>query len=143
MRRGDWPAQQPGEKSTVAWLVTLVRAGYGVGLVAAPGLLIGLTGQVPGRRACAVARVLGVRHLVQAGLTATAVEVAPGNSVPLVCGAAVDLVHAGSMFALGAVDSRVRRAALTDTAVEMTLAAVGAWAGAVTFISAVRFGTPE
>ncbi|HEY3894596.1 MAG TPA: hypothetical protein VGL88_04420 [Pseudonocardiaceae bacterium] len=66
---GDWHSQQPGKRSTMAWLVTLTRAGYGMGLVAVPGPLIGLTGQVPGRRACAVARVLGVRHLVQAGIT--------------------------------------------------------------------------
>ena len=59
-----------GKKTTVAWLVTLGRAGYGVALVAVPGLLIGLTGQRPGGRACGVARVLGVRHLVQAGVTA-------------------------------------------------------------------------
>jgi hypothetical protein len=32
-----------GKKSTVAWLVTLARTGYGVGLVAAPGLRTVLT----------------------------------------------------------------------------------------------------
>jgi hypothetical protein len=128
MRRGDWPAQQPGEKSTVAWLVSLVRAGYGVALVSVPGLLIGLTGQVPGRRACGVARVLGVRHLAQAALTVAAQRGEPDNPVVLGGGAGVDLLHAASMVALGVVDGRLRRAALTDAAVETGFAAAGAWA---------------
>ncbi len=72
--------------STGAWAVTLARAGYGVALVCAPQALIKLTGDPvtgqpagasrarPSRRACGVARVLGVRHLVQAGLTAAALR---------------------------------------------------------------------
>ncbi len=117
-----------GAKTTVAWLVTLGRAGYGVALVAVPGLLIGLTGQRPGRRACGVARVLGVRHLVQAGVTAASQLSDPGGSVVLGGGAAVDLLHATSMVALGGADKRVRRAALTDASVETALAAIGTWA---------------
>lgn len=119
-----------GKKATVAWLVTLGRAGYGVALVAVPGLLIGLTGQRPGGRACGVARVLGVRHLVQAGVTAAAQLSDPGGSVVLGGGAAVDLLHATSMVALGAVDPHARRAALSDAAVETTLAMIGAAAAA-------------
>jgi hypothetical protein len=119
-----------GVKTTVGWLVTLGRAGYGVALIGAPGLLIGLTGQRPDGRACGVARVLGVRHLVQAGVTAASQLGDPGGSVVLGGGAAVDLLHAGSMVALGAADSRVRRAALSDAAVETALAAVGAWTAA-------------
>lgn len=119
-----------GKKATVAWLVTLGRAGYGVALVAVPGLLIGLTGQRPGGRACGVARVLGVRHLVQAGVTAASQLSDPGGSVVLGGGAAVDLLHATSMVALGAVDPHARRAALSDAAVETTLAMIGAAAAA-------------
>ena len=119
-----------GKKATVAWLVTLGRAGYGVALVAVPGLLIGLTGQRPGARACGVARVLGVRHLAQAGITAASQLSDPGGSVVLGGGAAVDLLHATSMVALGAVDPHARRAALSDAAVETTLAMIGAAAAA-------------
>ena len=75
-----------------------------------------------------MARLLGVRHLVQAGLTVVAQRADPGNSVLLGGGAAVDLLHAASMLALGAVDDAVRRTALTDAAVETALAAAGAWA---------------
>ena len=119
-----------GFETTVAWLVTLGRAGYGVALIGAPGLLIGLTGQKPEPRACAVARVLGARHLIQAGVTAANQCADPGGSVVLGGGAAVDLLHATSMVALGAADSHVRRAALSDAAVETTLAMIGAAAAA-------------
>jgi hypothetical protein len=119
-----------GVKTTVAWLVTLGRAGYGVALIGVPGLLIGLTGQKPGRRACAVARVLGARHLIQAGVTAVSQLTDPGGSVVLGGGAAVDVLHATSMVVLGGVDPHVRRAALSDAAVETALAMAGAVAAA-------------
>ncbi len=125
------PSNQ-GVKTTVAWLVTLGRAGYGVALVGVPGLLIGLTGERPGGRACGVARVLGVRHLVQAGVTAVTLLTDPGGSVVLGGGAAVDLLHATSMVVLGAVDPHARRATLSDAAVETTLAMAGAVAAATT-----------
>ncbi len=117
-------------------------------LVCAPGLLIRLTagpGAVAGRprrpagadaqreaaagsRARVVARVLGARHLAQAALTAAGQRADPGSPVPLGGGAAVDLLHAASMLALGAMDRRVRRTTFTDAAVETALAAAGAWA---------------
>jgi hypothetical protein len=125
LRRSDL-----GVKTTVAWLVTLARAGYGVALIGAPGLLIGLTGERPGQRACGVARVLGLRHLVQAGITAASQFGDPGGSVVLGGGAAVDVLHAVSMVVLGAVDPQVRRATFSDAAVETALAAVGAVAAA-------------
>ena len=127
MKPGGWHSQQPGPRgTTVAWLVTLARAGYGVALVMVPGLLIGLTGERPGRRGCGVARVLGVRHLAQAVLTVAALQSDGGESAALGGGVAVDLLHASSMVALGAVDGRVRRVTLTDAAVEMALAMGGA-----------------
>jgi len=79
-----------------------------------------------------VARVLGVRHLAQAGVTAAVQLTDPGSALVLSGGAAVDLVHATSMVALGAVDSHVRRATLTDAAVETTLAMGGAVAAVTT-----------
>ena len=123
--------------STGAWAVTLARAGYGVALLCAPQALIKLTGDPvtgqpaeaaqprPSRRACGVARVLGVRHLVQAGTTAMALRAEPGSPVPLGLGAAVDVLHASSMVGLALVDRGARRVALADTGVELALAAAG------------------
>ena len=120
------------KKSTVAWLITLARAGYGMALISVPGLLIGLTGQKPGRRACTVARVLGARHVIQAGVTAASQLGDPGGSVVLGGGVAVDVLHATSMVVLGAADVRARRVVLNDAVVEMGFAAAGAWAARAT-----------
>ena len=80
-------------------LVPLARAGYGAALLCAPGPMIGVvTGQPPSRRARRVARVLGVRHLAQAAITA----LNPGPEV-VALGVIVDLLHAASMFAFAAV----------------------------------------
>jgi hypothetical protein len=124
--------------STGAWVVTLARAGYGMALVVAPQALIRLTGDPvtgqpagssrarPSRRACGVARVLGARHLIQAGLTAVALRAAePDPSLPLGLGAAVDVLHATTMAGLAAVDRGARRMALADTGVEVMLATAG------------------
>jgi hypothetical protein len=124
-------------KSTGAWAITLVRAGYGVALLCAPGALIKMTGDPvtgqpggasrarPSRRACGVARVLGVRHLVQAGLTAAALRAQPGSPYPLAGGAAVDALHATTMVGLALVDRGARRVALADTGVELAFATAG------------------
>jgi hypothetical protein len=124
--------------SAGAWAITLARAGYGVGLLCAPQALIKLTGDPvtgqpagaspvrPSRRACAVARVLGVRHLMQAGLTAAAVRAEQGSPVPLALGAGVDVLHASTMVGLALVDRGARRVALADTGIELALAAAGA-----------------
>ena len=103
--------------STGAWVVALARAGYGVALLVAPQALIKLTGDPvtgqpagasrarPSRRACGVARVLGARHLMQAGLTAVALRAGPGRSYyALAGGAAVDALHATTMVGLALVD---------------------------------------
>ena len=116
--------------STGAWALTLVRGGYGAVLVCAPGLLIALTGDPAPRRAGAVARLLGVRHLVQAGLTVAALRAEPGSPVPLALGAAVDVLHASSMVGLALVDRGARRVALADTGIEVSLAAAGALSAA-------------
>jgi hypothetical protein len=123
--------------STAAWVLTLARAGYGVALACAPQALITLTGdpvtgQPPGgrarpsRRACAVARVLGARHLIQAGLTAAALRAGRGNTYYAVAGgAAVDALHATTMVGLALADRGARRVALADTAAELALATAG------------------
>jgi len=111
--------------------LTLVRAGYGVGLVCVPSALLRMAGDgEPSARACGVARVLGMRHLAQAVLTAAAWRTDPGGRTPVACGAGADLLHASTMVGLAALDGRVRRAALADTAVELAFAAAGGWAAA-------------
>ena len=104
-----------------------VRAAYGAALVLLPGPVIWLaTGQLPSRRARRVAQVLGIRHLIQAALTAAAPE-----SAVLSIGGQVDAVHAASMLALAAVSRAGRRAALTDALTEAALAAAGRSASGV------------
>lgn len=87
------------------------RAGWGTALVTAPHLLLrGVGGRgAADDRAVAVARVLGVRHLVQAALTSAV----PGRRV-LLAGCAGDLAHAASMLALARWDPGRRRVALVD-----------------------------
>jgi hypothetical protein len=99
----------------------LLRAGYGVTLLCAPGALLGLcTGRQASRRSSAVVRVLGVRHLSQAAVTAGA----PTATV-LSVGALVDVAHAVSMLALAVGDRPLRRAELIDALAAAILAAVG------------------
>jgi hypothetical protein len=100
-------------------LAGLARAGYGLALLCAPGLLIGVaTGRPPSRRAKAVARLLGARHLAQAAVCGAI----PARGL-LVAGAAADGLHAASMLALARADARVRRAVLADAGIEALFAA--------------------
>jgi hypothetical protein len=64
-----------------------------------------------------VARVLGIRHLVQAAVTAGA----PGPEMFTV-GSMIDLCHAASMLGLATVDKSLRRAELADALVAAALA---------------------
>jgi hypothetical protein len=99
-------------------LVPLARAGYGAALLCAPGPMIGVvTGQPPSRRARRVARILGVRHLTQAAVTA----LNPGPEV-VALGVIVDLLHAASMFAFAAAVPDLRRAELADALAATALA---------------------
>jgi hypothetical protein len=108
-------------RRSAAVALQLVRAGYGMALVLAPGPAIRLaTGRLPTRRTCRVAQVLGARHLVQATLTA----IAP-TPVVLAVGGQVDAVHTASMLMLAAVSRAGRRAALTDALTEAAFAAAG------------------
>ena len=73
-----------------------------------------------------MARVLGARHLVQAGLTAAALRAEPGRPYyALAGGAAVDALHATTMVGLALVDRGARRVALADTGAELALATAG------------------
>jgi hypothetical protein len=107
-----------------------IRAAYGAALVLVPGPVIWLaTGQLPSRRSCRVAQVLGTRHLIQAALTASAPEPAV-----LAIGRRVDAVHAASMLLLAAVSPAGRRAALTDALTEAAFTAAG-------FSASIQYGT--
>ena len=98
------------------------RACYGGILLLAPGPVIRLCTRGPAsRRAQYVTRVLGVRHLVQAALTAGA----PPDNARLGIGAAVDLTHAASMVGLALRDHAIRPATLVDAAIETLLAGAG------------------
>jgi hypothetical protein len=104
--------------SRLRLLVPLARAGYGTALLCAPGPMIGIvTGQPPSRRARRVARVLGVRHLAQAAITA----LNPGPEV-VALGVVIDLLHAASMFAFAAVVPDLRDAELADALAATALA---------------------
>jgi hypothetical protein len=84
-----------------------------------------------------VVRVLGSRHLLQAAVTARA----PSNLV-LRAGAQVDLAHAASMLALGAVGRPLRRAPLADGLVAAIFAAMGAASAAAQRHGAVCVALP-
>ena len=108
----------PTAASRLRLLVPLARAGYGAALLCAPGPMIGVvTGQPPSRRARQVARVLGVRHLAQAVITA----LNPGPEV-VALGVVVDLLHAASMFAFAAIVPDLRGAELADALAATSLA---------------------
>jgi hypothetical protein len=83
-------------------------------------MLRACTGQPPSLRARRVARVLGLRHLAQAAVTAWA----PGREV-IAVGAAIDLCHAVSMLAFAAASTPLRRAELADGLAATTLAVAG------------------
>ena len=91
----------------------LVRAGWGLALLAAPDRVVaGMGVAQPDARARVVARVLGARHLAQAAVT-----LARPTARCLQLGGMVDLAHAATGLALAVADSRYRRPALTDAAI--------------------------
>jgi hypothetical protein len=120
-------------------ILSIVRGCYGAALLAVPGLAIRAgTGRPASAADRRVARVLGIRHLLQAGVTgfSPAAERSRARTPEhsgvsgygrrvLVVGAAADLVHAVSMIGVAAVSRGGRRAALTDAAVEIALAGAG------------------
>ncbi|MEZ0166611.1 hypothetical protein AB2L27_17775 [Kineococcus sp. LSe6-4] len=103
----------------------LARAVWGTALVTVPRpLLRRLDPAGADDRAVAVARVLGVRHLVQAALTGAL----PCRPV-LLAGAVADAAHGASMLALAGWDPGRRRVALVDAALALGWGAAS-WAGA-------------
>ena len=102
-------------------VTAVLRAGWAGALLVVPGLLLRAGNQAPvPAAAVAVARVLGVRHLLQAA----AGVLAPTGSVAGL-GAVVDTLHASSCVAFAAGSPRWRRVALLDAAVETGFAAAG------------------
>ena len=110
----------PHQSRPLVLAMSAGRAAYGLALLVAPGrVLSAVAGEAPGRPDCAIARFLGARHLTQAIISAAA-----GRS-SLAPGAAVDSLHAASMFGLAAARPRLRRPALADAAVASLLATAG------------------
>jgi hypothetical protein len=102
-------------------LIEVVRVGYGTAVVVAPRRMQRLLGVAPDGPTTAVARVLGVRQVVQGLLSG----VAPGPEV-VALGVWVDTLHSLSMVALAGIDRRRARAGLTDAVVAGSFAALGA-----------------
>lgn len=99
-----------------------MRAGYGALLLLAPDPVIRLYSRHRvDRRTRVVVRLLGVRHLAQAVLTAGT----PDRAV-LALGVEADLAHAASMVGLAACDRARTRAALVDAVGAGSFAAAGA-----------------
>jgi hypothetical protein len=95
--------------------LTTVRAGFGLAQLAGPWPTAEPSA---GRR---IAQVLGVRHLLQAGLSG------PAPTAPvLVLGVEVDLLHALTMVAFGMARRSARRPALGQAAVAFGFAVAGA-----------------
>jgi hypothetical protein len=107
-----------GRPRRPAWVrlvggLTAARLGWGAALVLAPGPMVRTLGGAETPRSRRVARVLGVRHLIQGLWERTS---APGR---LRLGSLVDASHALSAVALAVLDRRWRRAALADAALAM------------------------
>lgn len=101
--------------------LTVLRALLGSALLLAPGTVLA---DLPHQRidglARLFARVLGVRHLVQAAVA----ERHPGHAWT-VAGAAVDATHAATMVVLAVARPDRRRLAATNATVALALAGDG------------------
>ncbi|MGH3421890.1 MAG: hypothetical protein ACRDOD_20120, partial [Streptosporangiaceae bacterium] len=93
-----------------ATVFAVFRAGYGLVEATAPDLLAQRLFRIRlDAQARRVARVIGVRHVVQAAASGPA----PTRAV-LRLGAEVDVLHAASMVGLAALDRRQSRSALAS-----------------------------
>ncbi len=100
--------------------VIAVRFVAGAALLARPRVVLTpLGGRPPDRAAILYARVLGVRHLIEATLL-----VRQPSPLVLRAGAAIDAIHAASAFALAETDHH-RRLATVNTASAAAFAAAG------------------
>lgn len=103
--------------------LALVRTGWGAAELVAPDAVAqGLFGVQLDSRSRVVARVLGVRHLAQAGLT-----LARPSTTVLTLGVGADALHAASMLAVAGVDRSDRRAALASAGVATAFVLAGTW----------------
>lgn len=105
---------------TAERIFTQVRAAHGAVLLALPRAMVRLESGRSGRRGGGIARVLGMRQLLQA--TATS---GPADAAVLALGAELDLAHAASMVALAVACPRWRRAAVVEAVVATGFAAAG------------------
>lgn len=97
-----------------------VRVAWGGLLLAFPGqLLRAMGGSDQGRAPERVMRVLGLRHLAEAGA-----EFRFGARARRI-GIGVDALHAATAVGFGVIDQRWRRAALTDAAVAAAFVGLG------------------
>ncbi|HLI24697.1 MAG TPA: hypothetical protein VKU91_07060 [Acidimicrobiales bacterium] len=99
-------------------MLASTRAAWGLALLTVPGPLVRWAGGDDTKRARAVGRVLGARHLVQAGLVAAGW---PPAVWPL--GPAADVAHAATAAGLAVVDRRWRRVGMIDATVATSFAA--------------------
>lgn len=97
----------------------MVRTGWALALLAAPGPVVRVVGGRDEPASRWVVRVLGARHLVEA-----AVEIRHGRGVRR-AGAAIDGIHSCTAMAFGLADRRWRRPALIDAGVAAAFAALG------------------
>jgi hypothetical protein len=99
----------------------VVRAGYGVLLLLAPGAVVRtVSGGTADRASAAVGRVLGSRHLAQ-----TLTIERAGTRGWLLIGTVIDAAHALSMVGLAALSRDHRRLAALDAALAAGLAING------------------
>jgi hypothetical protein len=117
-----------------------LRLVWGSACLLIPARLTAAAGGPVDRRATDVARVLGVRHLVQG-----AVSVARPTPPVLRAGAAIDLLHSASMVVLGGFDRGRRRLAWTDAVIAASWCLAGLQAGrrAETAASDEQGGNPS
>jgi hypothetical protein len=106
--------------------LALVRTAWGVGLVAAPQLVLSLTGEDSTPSSRGVLRLLGARHAVQGTVLA-----ARPDAAVVRLGALVDLAHASTAFGFAAVDRRWRRTALLSGVLATALGLQGLLAPAL------------
>ena len=101
--------------------VAVTRAAYGTLLLFVPGAVMRIASGEPTDRASrVVARILGLRHLVQA-----LVLERNGTRGRLLAGTAIDAVHALSMVGLAVLSRDHRWSAALDAALATALAANG------------------
>lgn len=98
----------------------VVRLMWATALLAIPGRLMRLFGVVPDPAALRVARILGVRHMLQGSLELLRAGQGLGRVGP-----AIDGAHALTMGSLAALDRRRRRVAGLDGAIATGLAIGG------------------